>query len=139
MSIAQWHDGLGKATNLSHERLETLIERYGTRAAAVAAFIQQGEDMPLVSLPEYSRREIAYFVEVEHALHLDDVFMRRTLLAMRGCLSLNPACIAEVADVLGEALHRSEWQKQTEIDRLREILETKHMPPSPNPALRNTL
>ena len=47
-------------TGVSQERLIHLFERYGTRAEAIATYINGGTDFTLKSLSDYSFREIAY-------------------------------------------------------------------------------
>ncbi|MCC6260536.1 MAG: glycerol-3-phosphate dehydrogenase/oxidase, partial [Anaerolineales bacterium] len=77
-------DGFAAWTGLSKDRLQTLYARYGSRIEAVASFINQANDAPLKSLPEYSRREIAFLAQHEKIIHLEDLILRRTLLAMLG-------------------------------------------------------
>ncbi|MFN8404256.1 MAG: glycerol-3-phosphate dehydrogenase C-terminal domain-containing protein [Anaerolineales bacterium] len=59
-------------TGVSGERLKILFARYGTRAEAIATYINGGTDSALESLPDYSFREIAYLVQHEKIVHLDD-------------------------------------------------------------------
>ncbi|MFN8460716.1 MAG: glycerol-3-phosphate dehydrogenase C-terminal domain-containing protein [Anaerolineales bacterium] len=74
-------------TGVSQERLKILFERYGTRAEAIATYINGGTDSALESLPDYSFREIAYLVQHEKIVHLDDFLLRRSMLAMLGRLT----------------------------------------------------
>ena len=41
-------------------------------------------DASLQSLPSYSRREIAFLAQCEKVVHLDDLLLRRSMLAMLG-------------------------------------------------------
>lgn len=121
-----WIETLHKRVGLSQERLEALLERYGTRAVEIAAFIQEDEDSALESLPDYSRRELMYIAAKEHIIHLDDLLMRRSMIAMQGYLSLTPACIEEIAAILGAALDWSDARTSEEIERTYALLEAKH-------------
>ena len=64
-------------------RQEVLFERYGTRAAAVAAFLEAGADDSLLD-DELSTRELSWMVRREHVTHLSDVVFRRTDFAFLG-------------------------------------------------------
>lgn len=121
-----WLDTETARSGLPRARVETLLNRYGTVASAVAAYIAQESDAPLTSLPTFSRREIAFVAQQEHVVHLDDFLMRRSLIAMQGELKLHPDSIAEIASILGAALGWSEAQVQEEIERTDAILKAKH-------------
>jgi len=117
-------DRLKAWAGLSELRARTLFDRYGTRAEAMSEFFTHQADAPLKSLPEYSRREIAYLAQNEKVIHLDDLLLRRSMLAMLGQLT-RPA-VEELAQVAGDALGWSEAQKQAEVMRALELLATRH-------------
>ena len=117
-------DGFAAWTGLSKERLQTLYNRYGTRTEAVATFINRAADEPLKSLSEYTRREIAFLVQSEKAIHLDDILLRRTMLAMLGYLT--KANVEEIADAMGAALGWSVEQKTAEVERTLRLLADRH-------------
>ena len=123
-NIKKWVDDLQASTGLSLERVETLFQRYGTRARQVCEFILAGEDAPFTADPSFSHREIQFLVQAEKILHLDDLLLRRTLLAYLGELSL--PLIEEMADVVGSELGWDASQKKAEIERSLEILADKH-------------
>ncbi|MFZ5911618.1 MAG: glycerol-3-phosphate dehydrogenase/oxidase [Chloroflexota bacterium] len=117
-------DGLCAWTGLPVERVQVLFERYGTRAEQVCSFIAREEDAPLQSLPDYSRREIAFVGQVEKVIHLDDLVLRRSMLAMLG--RLNQERVNELADALGEALGWDDRQKKAEAARTVALLGDRH-------------
>ena len=82
------------------ERLETLLDRYGTRAGDIAALIAKETDRPLKSQPDYSHQEIAYLATREKCVHLDDLILRRSMLAKLG--RLTPVLIEEIGEVAGD-------------------------------------
>jgi glycerol-3-phosphate dehydrogenase len=117
-------DGLCAWTGLSAKRVNVLCERYGTRAEAIALFLSKQADQPLKSLPDYSRREIAFLCQNEGVVHLDDVILRRTMLAMLG--QLTRPVLDELADIVGESLGWEGEQVQAEVARTLDLLATRH-------------
>ena len=117
-------NGLAAWTGLSRERLETLYERYGTRAETIAEYMKRGTDSPLKSLPEYSKREIMFLAQYEKVIHLDDIFLRRTMIGMLG--KLNRDILLEVADILEETLAWSMERKNSEVERTLRLLADRH-------------
>jgi glycerol-3-phosphate dehydrogenase len=116
-AIAAW-------TGIDKERLEVLYLRYGSRFQAVADFIKRADDGPLKSIPGYSRREILFLVMNEKVRHLDDLILRRTMLAMLGQLSR--AGLIELTDVTGDALGWTGEEKKSEFTRTLSILADRH-------------
>ncbi len=121
---AQWVELLAQRTAISTARAQQLFERYGTRASDVAHYLQEGADAPLRHLPEYSRREILFMVEHEKALTLDDIVLRRSLIAWLG--QLNADAFAELADVLAQALGWDASQKQAQMQNSAAVLRREH-------------
>lgn len=121
---AKYINGLAAWTGLSRERLETLFERYGTRAASVAEFIKNSEDAPLSSLPGYSKRELLFLIQNEKVKHLDDLLLRRTMLAMLGRLSRD--AVDETAGLMAAAYGWSGDQKNAEAERTLRLLADRH-------------
>lgn len=119
-----WVEALAAETGLTRDRAETLFGRYGTQAAAVARFCAAGADAPLTHRPDYSRREIAWLAENEQITHLDDLLLRRSLLAMLG--QVDGESLAELAAALGDALGWSEATVAAEVTRAADILRAHH-------------
>jgi glycerol-3-phosphate dehydrogenase len=120
----QWLKNIQAQTNLSTERLSLLLERYGTRAADIAAFICGGHDKPLKHHPDFSQREVVFVTLHEKVVHLDDFILRRSLLAMTG--HLDRPLLEELAGLLAVALGWSEAQAHEEIERALQLLATRH-------------
>jgi glycerol-3-phosphate dehydrogenase len=95
-----WAVRVAGETGLSPERVATLLGRYGTGAQAVAEACR--DETPLVSLPGWSRQELAHLCRTERVVHLPDLLLRRTLIALSG--HLDPAVIAEAAEVAAGVL-----------------------------------
>jgi glycerol-3-phosphate dehydrogenase len=117
-------DGLAAWTGLDKNRLQVLYSRYGSRTETVASFIKRAADEPLKSLPGYTRREVAFLALHEKVCHLDDLLLRRTMLAMLG--RLTKECIEELADVLGNSLSWDDEQKKAEAARALRLLADRH-------------
>lgn len=101
-----------------------LFDRYGTRAREVGAFMAAGDDAPLVRKPDMTRREIAFLAQKEKIVHLDDLLLRRTMLAYLG--QLTRPLVEELAEHLGQALGWSQPECQQEVQRALELLADRH-------------
>jgi glycerol-3-phosphate dehydrogenase len=119
-----WLASLQEKTHLPVQRLGALLDRYGTRAEDVAEFICAGPDQPLRSLPEYSRREIQFMASQESIVHLDDLILRRTIMALLGQLSHD--LLEELAGVLAPELAWPRDRTEQEIARTEELLSRVH-------------
>lgn len=117
-------DGLAAWTGFPAERVRVLFERYGTRAEAAALSIARQPDQPLKSLPDFTRREVMFLCQQEQVVHLDDILLRRTLLAMLG--RLTRAAVEEMSDAAGESLGWDEGRKKAEAARALELLASRH-------------
>lgn len=118
--LAQVSGDLG----IEAKRLETLFKRYGTRANAFSEFICAEADAPLEQHPDFSRREIMFIAQEEMTVHLDDLILRRSLLAMLG--KVNSELLVELADLMALSLGWSKSRKQEEITRTVDILRDRH-------------
>jgi glycerol-3-phosphate dehydrogenase len=119
-----WLTSLEKKTRLPVHRLAALLDRYGTRAEDVALFMSAEPDLPLRALPEYSRREVQFLASRERIVHLDDLVLRRTIMALLGQLSHEG--LEELAEVLASALEWTQERTQQEITRTEKLLTTVH-------------
>ena len=113
-----------EGTGLPAERLATLLERYGTGADRVAAYLQAAPDAPLACHPGYSRREIEFMARNERVVHLDDLILRRTLMALLG--EVNGPLLEELAAIVAPVLGWSERDAAAEVERTIQLLEKVH-------------
>jgi len=112
------------ASGLTTARIEQLLDRYGTRASELVAYLEVNGDVELVTLPEYSRQEIAFLATAEEAERLDDMLLRRTTLAFAGELSGHR--VEEIAQSMGEAKGWDAARISAEIERAWAILADRH-------------
>lgn len=99
---------------LSVDRVDALLSRYGTIAAAVVEWLNTHGDTPLATLPDYSRQEIEWIIDCEAVWTLQDLTHRRTSIAFAG--SLTPDALNELAAIL--AAHRG-WSKAAEKKQIQ--------------------
>ncbi len=110
--------------NLSDDgRGRVLFERYGTRAASVAAYLREGPDAAVLG-DALSTRELHWMVEHERVRHVDDVVLRRTSLAFTG--DADRAAITEIARALAPLLDWDEGRIAQEIDACCRLLRDAH-------------
>ena len=123
-SKKKWSDAFEKETGILRDRVEQLFYRYGTRSKQVAKYLLTGKDSPLKCWSNFTTREIQWLVKNEKIIHLDDLLIRRTLLAYLGELSL--PLVKELAEVVGSVLDWDATTIQSEVNRSLEILQDKH-------------
>lgn len=117
-------EGISAWTSLPLERTQALLERYGTRLEQIASFMVREPDAELRSLPGYSRREIAFLAQHEKIIHLDDLLLRRSTLALLGALTRGR--VEELGEVLAEALGWDRERRAAEEARALAILADRH-------------
>ena len=117
-------ESLSAWTGVTRERLAVLFERYGTRAEAIATFMNGGTDRLIRGLPDYSMREIIFLVQNEKIHHLDDFILRRSMLAMLG--RLTHEILDDLAGVFANAIGWSKEQRKAEVERTLSILADRH-------------
>lgn len=103
-----------------------LLERYGTRATAVARYLAEGADAPIAG-GALTTREVEYMARHEYAVRVADVVLRRTNLAFVG--ALRPEYFQEIAAALGHALGWSEARIAREARACSEELRVSHSVP----------
>jgi glycerol-3-phosphate dehydrogenase len=113
-----------EGTGLPQERLAMLLERYGTGADRIAAYLKAGPDAPLACHAGYSRREIEFITRYERVVHLDDLILRRTLMALLG--EVNGPLLEELAAIVAPVLEWSEQDAAAEVERTIQRLEQVH-------------
>ncbi|XYX67950.1 glycerol-3-phosphate dehydrogenase/oxidase [Clavibacter nebraskensis] len=112
-----------RSEGIGTEQVDRLLNRYGTRATSVIDVLSGQPSTPLTTDPQLTRAEIAYFATHEDAVHLADVVLRRTNLAFVG---VTHEMLAEIADVLQEALGWSDDERDDEIQDTVDTLRTYH-------------
>uniref|UniRef100_A0A2A3JZ73 Glycerol-3-phosphate dehydrogenase n=1 Tax=Alloyangia mangrovi TaxID=1779329 RepID=A0A2A3JZ73_9RHOB len=111
--------------DISEERARRMAETYGSLANDVLAFCAaRADDQLLASSGTLTAAEIAWMTAQERALHLSDVVLRRSDLAITGQISTE--LIDGIADAMGRALEWTAQQRAAEIEALRQELHRYH-------------
>jgi glycerol-3-phosphate dehydrogenase len=113
-----------EGTSLPEDRIATLLDRYGSGAERVAAYLLAGPDAPLAHHPAYSRREIELMALNERVVHLDDLIMRRTLMGLLGQVTL--PLLQELVSVVSPVLKWSQQEADAEVERVVELFKKVH-------------
>lgn len=130
--LQKWLDSLEQEVELPRAVLSALFDRYGTRAADIARFISAEENKEGGSSAvvehcadsPYYRGEIQFLAQHEFVEHLDDLFLRRTLIAMQG--QITTSLVNEAAEIVGDVQGWSAETRQAEIDRFYTLLQERH-------------
>ena len=121
----QWVTQVSERSGLQIERVDQLLERYGSHAQNVA--LHQGEwqdDQRLPDSNDVSLAEIDWIVKNEQVNHLDDIVMRRTTLAVTGEVTLKD--IEAISQVAAKQLTWDEQRKHQERETLIKQLVNKN-------------
>ncbi len=100
-----------------------MLTRYGTAARAVLA-AEGATPAPLPDAADYSMQELDWLARNETVVHLDDLVMRRTALAITGGLSA--AGLEAASKAAATALGWDEPRRKQEIERTQRLLTEKH-------------
>ncbi len=120
----RWLGELGRRSEAPPDRLKLLFERYGTRAEKIARDLGGADELPLTHHSGYSRGEVEFILREEKVARLDDLLLRRSLIAMLG--ELTRELLHELAEIAAETLCWSAERKEQEIRRAVKILRVRH-------------
>jgi glycerol-3-phosphate dehydrogenase len=114
-------DEIARDGGLDRERAGELVDRHGTRATEVVALGQEQDLLrPLADDRTELEAEVAWAVERELALSLDDVLSRRLRLSMSR-RDRGESIAPRVAAIMGERLG---WDTQRQATEVAQYLET---------------
>ena len=120
----EYFKNLLKTYPIGQERLEQLFDLYGTKVEELLRKYGSEVAKMLESTPVISAGEIKYILTEEDVIHLDDLLLRRTMLAKLGKLS--PDSIREIASLCAKILNWPNQRTSEEIDRFTNLLKLKH-------------
>lgn len=111
--------------DVTQDRAAHVLDHYGSNARTVLQACRDSEkDMPIAPGCPYTHAEINYLIRHERVVHLADVILRRTDLAISGRVSTS--IIAGVADIAADCLGWTARRKNQEIAALTEELGDYH-------------
>ncbi len=123
-AVERFLDRLVAASGMSRTRAQVLLKRYGSKALPLAQRLAASGDMPLRHAPGYSVAELSYLCLETGVVHLDDLVIRRTLLAIRGLVT--DAALAEIAGIAADALGWDAAQQHAELQACATALRERH-------------
>ncbi|WMD21642.1 glycerol-3-phosphate dehydrogenase/oxidase [Achromobacter seleniivolatilans] len=123
-ALDRFIDGIQASSGLSRKRCADLTGRYGSRASKQAMDFAASGDVPLRHAPDYSEAEVRALCQETGVLHLDDLVVRRTLLAIRGCVTAG--LLTELADLAASALDWTATRRREEWLACAAILRDRH-------------
>lgn len=120
---ARWLAAAIRETGCAPERAVQLLDRYGTTARAIL-MVEGTKPVPLTDAPEVTRQELDWITRNEMVVHLEDLVMRRTALAITGRLTARD--LATACDIAATALDWDDARKRAELQAARDRLEHVH-------------
>jgi len=121
---ARWISAVTAETGTSPARAEVLLDRYGTTAHVILAHEAKRQAGPLAGSLEYTQAEIDWLARNERVVHLSDIVMRRTALAITG--RLNRSNLEQIADIAAAALMWNAERRQREVEATSKELIERH-------------
>ena len=121
----RWASAAAARHGVSAARVQALLARYGTTAEAILAHRDpSGGDAPLTDAPDYGTAEIDWILRHEMVVHLADLVLRRTTLAV--CGRVTAPMLAHLADLAAAALGWSPDRRQAELTETAAMLVRDH-------------
>jgi glycerol-3-phosphate dehydrogenase len=122
---------LAEDYGVTRAAVEHLLGRYGTLAEEVLNLTRGDPALarPLAEGHPYLRAEVAYAVTHEHALHVEDVLMRRTRLFIESADSGTGAA-SEVSSIMGRLLGWNRRKRAAETRRYLELVAAEQTVPA---------
>ncbi len=118
-------DRIAAAAGMTAARAEQLLNRYGTTAEAVATFPSDHSDERRVSGAEhFSFQEIGWIARNELVIHLADIVLRRTTIAIEGRLTYEG--LTDIAGITAKALGWDAPRVECEINDVVSLLKAFH-------------
>lgn len=117
-------DRIVQDSGLARGRAQALLRRYGSQALGMAPHFKVAGDLPLQHAPDYSAAEVAWLCTDTGVIHLDDLVIRRTLLAIRGLVT--DAALAEMAGIAARALGWDAGRERQELHNCTTALRERH-------------
>jgi glycerol-3-phosphate dehydrogenase len=122
-----WVDTVAQKSGVDALRVEALLSRYGTTASAIldyAAASAHQDSERLTGAAHYSLLEIDWIARQEFVVHLSDIVLRRTTIAIEAALTMQG--LREMAATAAQALGWDKARTETEIGDVVTTLSSFH-------------
>lgn len=120
---AKWVAEVARETGAAPERVGQLLDRYGTTARAILQ-AEGARPETLADAADYTLQELDWIARNEAVVHLADVVMRRTALAITGRLTMRD--LHQIARVTAAALQWDDTRLQQEMAEVQAKLAADH-------------
>lgn len=120
----RWITAVSEATGASPARVGALLDRYGTTARLILAQEAISAPARLQDAPDHSHAELDWIARNEQVVHLEDLVMRRTALALTGRLSGRD--LEVISQICARALHWDEPRRARELAKTEAKLVSRH-------------
>ncbi|MDO5643298.1 MAG: glycerol-3-phosphate dehydrogenase/oxidase [Paracoccus sp. (in: a-proteobacteria)] len=120
---ADWLAGIAAQSGASPARLARLVERYGATARQIT-MAEGPAPRLLADAPDYSLEEFLWIATHEQVVHLADLVMRRSPIAVTGQLSARD--LETIAKAVAPILHWPPARMAREYQKTATLLTTRH-------------
>jgi glycerol-3-phosphate dehydrogenase len=117
-------EALSDRYNLPADQVEQLFHRYGTETTKVLANREANPELTESPIPGYYIEELQHLIREEDILHLDDLILRRTMIAKLGLLTIDK--LTQLGDLVAQEKGWSAAYTADEIARTKAILRERH-------------
>ena len=121
---AHWAKELARKSGISQARANLLAYRYGTRARPIAEAEAAEEAGHIDGAEHYSVAEVTWICKHERVTRLEDIVLRRTLMAFEGAVTMKG--LKEIAAIMGSILGWTVTQAENEVTSTAELLRERH-------------
>ena len=101
-----------------------LLQRYGATALPLAKGLDERGRRPVAGLEDYLAGEMVWIATRERVTHLEDIVLRRTLMAFEGGITL-PA-LKSITALIAPCLHWDRPRCASEVDHTVRLLRHRH-------------
>ncbi|SFA56489.1 glycerol-3-phosphate dehydrogenase [Paracoccus halophilus] len=122
-ALDAWVSRIVNASGARADRVLSLLNRYGTKAEAIAG-TEGASPRMLTHAPDYSLEEFAWIAGHERVVGLADIVMRRSAIAVTGRLSLRD--LSRIADITADVLNWTQKHRDQELAATAELLIGRH-------------
>jgi len=120
------HDSLANEYGIGVETLDRLVSLYGSRCTEVLDYVKKDKRLKerICKTQPDIMAEVVHAIEKESALTLNDIMIRRSLIAFRECEGLD--CCAKVAKKMGSLLHWNRREISAQVSAYKNEIGMRH-------------